>query len=301
MSRCFIPATIHDNPTLFENDPDYIRRLEALPEVEKQRLLYGVWDVFEGQVFTELSQQVHGCDDFEIPPEWEKFMVFDWGYRRPWCALWFAVDFDGVLYLYREHYGAKLDEKGNVMPDVGLRQTNQEICEVIHSKEREKIKFRIADPACWSPTQKHSGKQTILGPSFTEDAAKDGLFFMRADNDRIRGLQQCHMRLRVETYEKNGEMRDQPMFVAFRSCRRWWEEMQHIYYGTQNDEDVDTDQADEGYDCFRYSCMARPIIPKIKNKVPPGSFASERSRYIRAKKYAARFGISLAAAYTRVR
>lgn len=40
-SRCFVPAKIYDNPTLMERDPLYIKRLEALPEVEKRRLLHG--------------------------------------------------------------------------------------------------------------------------------------------------------------------------------------------------------------------------------------------------------------------
>jgi len=59
-SRAFVPATVYDNPTLVENDPHYVRRLEALPDVERKRLLHGVWDVFEGQVFVELSQRTHG-------------------------------------------------------------------------------------------------------------------------------------------------------------------------------------------------------------------------------------------------
>ena len=66
-------------------------------------------------------------------------------------------------------------------------------------------------------------------------------------------------------------------------------------------EDVDTDQPDEGYDCTRYAFMSRPIVPKKIQRTPPGSFQSERKRYIRAKEHAIRHGVSLAAAYSRVR
>jgi hypothetical protein len=181
-SRCFIPATIYDNPTLVKNDPLYVKRLEALPEIEKMRLLHGVWDIFEGQVFVELSQKVHGCDDFEIPPEWKKFMAFDWGYSRPFCCLWFATDFDDVLYLYREFYGMKGTD-----PNEGMRLTNIKICEEIEKVEREKqhshkMSYRVADPACWAPT-KLKGSNKNFGPSFIEDASKEGLFFIKADND----------------------------------------------------------------------------------------------------------------------
>jgi hypothetical protein len=44
LSRVFVPATIEDNPTLYDNDPSYLARLESLPEIEKQRLRYGIWD-----------------------------------------------------------------------------------------------------------------------------------------------------------------------------------------------------------------------------------------------------------------
>ena len=296
-SRVFIPAKVTDNPTLIDNDPLYMQRLEALPEVEKMRLLHGVWDIFEGQVFLELSQRVHGCDEFAIPPEWEHFMVFDWGYARPWCALWFAVDYDGVIYLYREKFGMKGDD-----PNAGVRQTNSEICHEIINIEKEKIKFRVADPACWSPT-KMKGSNQVHGPSFVEDAGREGLFFLKADNDRLRGKQQMHQRFMLETEtDTEGKVVDEhPRFVAFNSCKNWWRELMDIREDPKNPEDVDTDQPDEAYDCTRYMFMSRPIMPRKRVTIPPGSFMAERNKYIKAKKFARRHGVSLAAAYGRVR
>lgn len=48
MSITFIPADVYDNTILMEKDPGYIAGLEALPEVEKQRLLYGNWSIRAG-------------------------------------------------------------------------------------------------------------------------------------------------------------------------------------------------------------------------------------------------------------
>lgn len=309
-SRCFIPATIYDNPTLVENDPGYIQRLEALPEVEKLRLLYGNWDAFEGQVFSELSQRIHGCDPFPIPEEWEKFCVFDWGYSRPWAALWFAVDFDGGLYLFRAYYGMKKGSLEKYDPNKGARQTNIEIAREIRNQEKERIAFRVADPACWAPT-KIRGSNTILGPSFVEDSSKEGLYWLKADNDRIRGKQQVHMRFKVEeeTDPATGEViSEQPRFHAFnfdenggQGVKRWWDEMTSLQEDPKNPEDVDTDQPDEGYDCTRYAFMSRPITPKQYKSAPPGSFAAERKRLIRARQYSKRHGVSLTVAYQRVR
>ena len=244
-TRCFVPATVYDNPSITVNDPDYVHRLELLPELEKKRFLYGEWDVFEGQVFTELTQYTHGTEDFPIPPEWEKIMVFDWGYARPYCALYFAVSHDGVIYLYKEKYGMVDND-----PNKGVRQTNTQICRELYKIENEKINIRVADPACWSPT-KLKGSNQVHGPSFIEDAAREGFYFLKADNDRLRGKQQVHQRFHLDQLinEETGEIiEESPRFVAFNSCKRWWEEMQSLYEDARNPEDVDTDQPDEGYD-----------------------------------------------------
>jgi hypothetical protein len=243
-SRVFIPALVTDNPALMENDPGYVKRLEALPETEKKRLLYGDWETFAGQVFSELTQKVHGSEPFEVPIDWEFFGAFDWGYAKPWCYLVFGTDHNGVLYLIKELYGAKEGES-----DVGLRQTNTEICrkiEEVESELKRKINYRTADPACWSPT-KLKGSNKHHGPSFVEDASREGMFFLQADNDRMRGKQQCHQRFMLDekTDPQTGEVIDTyPRFVAFNNCKHWWRTMTNLREHAKNPEEVDTDQED---------------------------------------------------------
>jgi predicted phage terminase large subunit-like protein len=43
ISMTFIASSLEDNPALMEKDPDYARRLEALPLVERLKLKYGDW------------------------------------------------------------------------------------------------------------------------------------------------------------------------------------------------------------------------------------------------------------------
>ena len=47
-SCTFISSNVYDNQILLESDPDYIANLEALPRVERERLLGGNWDVRAG-------------------------------------------------------------------------------------------------------------------------------------------------------------------------------------------------------------------------------------------------------------
>lgn len=52
ISFTFIPARIDDNQIGIQNNPNYISSLNALPEIRRQRLLYGNWKIKpEGKLF----------------------------------------------------------------------------------------------------------------------------------------------------------------------------------------------------------------------------------------------------------
>lgn len=297
LSRCFVPGTIYDNPTLVENDPGYLKRLEALPELEKKRLLFGDWEVFEGQAFPELSRSVHSCEPFDIPPEWERWMVMDWGYAKPFSVGWYAIDYDGVMYRYREWYGCKEGEA-----DVGLKMTAEEVAKGILERERgDNVKFRVADPSIFSKGSPNRRRETV-GPTVAEDMSGQGVFFLKADNDRIQGIQQMHKRFSfAENVNEHGEIEDSANFYAFSDQRHFWRTMLAMQVSAKNPEDIDTDQEDHIADEVRYSCMTRPVQPKRHSQIPVGSFTHERNKLIKARKYAQRHGVSLHVAYQRVR
>jgi hypothetical protein len=305
LSRVFVPATIEDNPTLFLNDPAYLARLEALPEIERMRLRHGIWDAFEGQVFTELSRRLHGCEDFEVPPEWERYCLLDWGFSKPFSVGWYAIDYDGVLYRYREWYGCKLEVSGERDgANVGLKMPAWEVAKGILDREHgEKIRMRIADPSIWHP-RPEGRRMESHGITIHEDFTSQGVYFSKADNDRKHGKQQVHKRFQVqhEINAESGEVLDEsPMLKVFNSCKGFWRTLPQLREDPDNTEDVDTEQEDHIYDEFRYMCMARPIRPKKSERVPAGSFQHERAKLLRARKYASRHGVSVDVAYGRVR
>ena len=305
LSRVFVPATIEDNPTLFENDPEYLARLDSLPELERLRQRHGIWDAFEGQIFTELSQLIHGYEDFDIPPEWERYCVFDWGYSSPFSVGWYAVDYDGIIYRYREWYGCKREEEGvEDGADVGLKLQAWEVARGILEREAgEKIRHRIADPSIWDP-RPQSRRREARGPRIHEDFVSEGVYFQKADNNRMHGKMQVHKRLKpeMEIDEETGEIiSETPMVKIANSCKGFWRTMPALYTDTKNPDEVDTNQEDHVYDELRYMCMARPLSPKKVVTVPAGSFQATRARYIKAKRYAKRHGVSMPEAYTRVR
>jgi len=302
ISRVFVPAKIEDNPTLYENDPEYMARLEALPEIEKLRLRYGIWDAFEGQFFTELSALTHGVEPFDIPPEWERFMCLDWGYSKPFSCGWYAVDYDGRLFRYREWYGTKA-ETGEGL-DQGLKMAAYEVARGIIEREKgEKIRFRIADPSIWN-NMPDTRRNEVRGPSVYEDMMAEGVFFMKADNDRLQGWLQVHKRLELEEEidTKTGEVKESPQLFVFNNHKHFWRTMSELKQDSRNPDDVETDnQPDHIADEVRYACMCKPVRPKKVQRLAQGSFQHERQRMIRAQKYAQKHGCSIDQAYQRIR
>ena len=120
----FIPSSVFDNPALLENDPDYLASLASLPEAEKQALLYGSWDSFSGQVFTEWRNDpghyqdqrwTHVIAPFAIPRHWKIYRGYDFGFSKPFSVGWYAADEEGRLYRIKELYGC------TGRPNEGLR------------------------------------------------------------------------------------------------------------------------------------------------------------------------------------
>ena len=255
-SRVFVPSTVFDNKILLENDPEYLTRLASLPECERAALLYGDWDGFSGQVFTEwrndpegyLSRQgSHVISPFRIPTDWRIHRSFDWGYSRPFSVGWYAEDKDGTLYRIRELYGC------TKTPNEGVRWEASRVADEIRriEYEDENLKGRsihgIADPAIY---QKNGGE------SIGEIMEKKGIYWDKADNSRLAGKQQVHDRL---AFDSSGRAR----LYIFSTCRQFIRTFPCLVYDSRDVEDVDTSMEDHIYDELRYMCMDRPV-PRLK-------------------------------------
>lgn len=300
-TRVFIPAKLSDNPTLIDNDPDYVKRLMMLPLLERMRLLEGIWDAFEGQAFPELNPEVHGVEPFDVPPEWPRYRTMDWGYSTPFSVGWWAVDPNGVLFRYREWYGNKIDAEA---PNTGLRMTAAEVARGILEREKPERERGInvrpgpADPDMWNPRWSTMGKGKslgVVGTSPAEDMMKDGVHFMQADNDRLRGRQSVHKRLELDS-EGN------PQIYIFRDCLDFWRTMPTLKEYEGNPEQIENKGVEDHiYSETRYMCMFRPAKAKDRPREDIGSFQAERTKLIRARQLATLRGIGLAEAYGKVR
>lgn len=263
-SRVFIPSTVYDNPALMQNDPEYIKHLAALPEAERNALLYGSWDSFDGQVFREWRNDpahyadrrwTHVIDPFRIPKHWKVWRGFDFGYARPFAVGWFAADPEGRIYHIREYYGC------TGTPNTGVKLNPAQIAAKIREIENEDENLRgrniigIADPSIFDESRGESvAIMMARAPNF--------IYFSGGDNTRLAGKMQYHYRL---AFDPDGA----PMFQTFSTCKHFIRTIPALVYDEKNVEDIDTDGEDHIYDMCRYVLMESPISPRQNEAAPP--------------------------------
>lgn len=254
-SRVFVPATVFDNKALLGNDPNYIANLALLPGADKDALLYGSWDSFEGQVFTEWRNDPAHYDDgigthviapFAPPKHWRIYRGFDFGYKHPYSVGWYAVDEDGRIYRILELYGC------NGVPNHGVEEHPPVIAAQIARMEREHEYLRgrdiigIADPSIFDRSR---------GPSVADGMTGEHVYFTGGDNTRIAGKMQFHYRF---AFGEDGR----PMLYVFNTCKHFIRTIPSLVYSQKHVEDIDTDQEDHIYDECRYVLMERPIAAR---------------------------------------
>lgn len=109
--QCLMVHTKHtDNPTLYADGrltpkgEAYMRKLQALTGVRRLRLEKGLWVAAEGLVYDLFDPAVHLVNRFDIPEEWPRYWVIDFGFKNPFVWQCWAEDPDGRLFMYREIY-----------------------------------------------------------------------------------------------------------------------------------------------------------------------------------------------------
>lgn len=260
--RIFIPSSVFDNKELLKNDPNYLANLAMLPEAKRKALLYGDWDSFSGQVFTEWRDNpegyitrklTHVIEPFKIPKHWRRYRSFDFGYARPFAVQWWAVDTDGRVYLYRQLYGC------TETPNTGVKWEPREIArrirEIEDTYERGNRITGIADPSIWDESRGTEGTVITM-------MEREGIYFDKGKNDRLSGKMQLHYRL---AFDKSGY----PMMYVFNTCRQFIRTLPNLVYDEVKAEDIDTTQEDHDYDACRYFLMENPIAARIEPEEKP--------------------------------
>ena len=257
MLRQYIPARLEDNPSL---DEDYGDKLSGLgsPELVKA-MRDGDWDVVAGAFFSQFSRDRHVIKPFHVPEHWTRIRGFDWGRASPFAWGWAAVSDGtqviewcgeecniprGALVFYREWYGMDKEVVGK-----GLYLDDDVVAKGVAKRsmgEKYEMANSVADPSIFN---------VVTGKAIAETYRENGVTLIKADNSRVAGWGQVHLRLNG-TEESEG----MPMIYFFDTMMHTIRTLPLLQHDSSNIEDLDTDMEDHAGDMVRYICMTRPVV-----------------------------------------
>ncbi|MDE7464528.1 MAG: terminase family protein [Clostridiales bacterium] len=110
-----------DNPYL---DREEVERVSAaMTDAERDVRRFGRFVDVKGAVYTEFDERVHVIPPFDIPPDWQDRLSIDPGLNNPLSCHWYAVDYDGNVYVVAEHFAAGMNcaEHCRAIKDISAR------------------------------------------------------------------------------------------------------------------------------------------------------------------------------------
>jgi phage terminase large subunit len=237
----FLESRHQDNPTLYDPTTGQITEqgqrtmaiLDSLSGVRYQRLRLGKWVSAEGQIYEAYDAATHLIDRFDIPDDWRRIRVIDFGLVHPFVCQWWGIDGDGRMYRYREIYMTGRTVKTHA------EQINK-------LSEGEKIEQTVCDHDA-------EDRQTLAENSIPNIAAK---------KDVLQGIGRVQDRL---SKQADGRPR---LFLLRDSLVEVDQELKANHSPTCTEEEIDSyiwknssrkeepvKENDHGCDCTRYGVM----------------------------------------------
>jgi phage terminase large subunit len=233
----FIPASVYDNDALMRDDPDYVKRLEALPEALRAAWLLGRWDVFSGQFFSEFDERLHVSVPFAIPENARFYCAVDYGLDML-AALFIAVLPDGRAVVYDEIY------ENNLIVSVAAQKIKEKLTDGMTV---------IAPADLWSRSR-DSGRSTA------EIFAQGGIYFTKLSPSRVDGW----LALKEWLALREG----MPSLVIFGNCPNIIRCLPLLQYDSTKTGDVSTEphEITHAPDALRYFASFCPFEAKKEEK-----------------------------------
>ncbi len=227
-----------DNPYL---DQKEIAALEgSMDDRTLQARRYGrfVLDT-AGLVYPEFDERIHVIEPFALPKEWQDTLSIDPGLNNPLSVHWYAVDFDGNVYVVAEHYeaGRDIDYHAEAIKKISQRldwhvDGRGRVCSLIDSAAKQRTLGSVK-----SVVELFYERGILVNPN--------------VEKDLFSGI------ARVKSYlnHQNGL----PNLYIFSSCVHLIRELKGYYWGNG---DLPKKVDDHSLDELRYYLMSRPTRQK---------------------------------------
>ena len=220
-----------DNPYLDPQEIELLTNAFDKESVESRR--YGKFSDEGGLVYPEFDDSVHVVDPFPVPKDWYDNISIDPGLHNPLSAHFYAVDYDGNVYVIAEHY-----ESGR---DIDYHAARiKAIADELDWHRDGKGRLRcIIDSA--------AGQRTLSSLKSVADLfyEKDILCDTKVDKDLWSGI------AAVKDWLKERP----PKLVIFRNCVNMIREIKGYRWGNG---DAPIKEDDHAMDELRYYLMSKP-------------------------------------------
>ena len=246
-----------DNPFLSKSEIKLLS--ESLDEATLDCRRYGKFSKGAGLVYPEFDLSAHVIEPFAVPREWQDVISIDPGLNNPLSAHWYAVDWDGNVYVVAEHFGAGMDvdEHARCIRDISARIGWK-------TDGRGRISALIDSAA---------NQRTLASPkSVAELFYEKGIVVnTNVNKDVFAGI--C----RVKEYLKAGN--GKPNLYVFNTCKNMIEEFSGYHWA---DGDAPVKRDDHCMDELRYYLMNRPRAQDGKRE--DAAIYADKMRRIRRKR-----------------
>lgn len=256
-----IPGKLDDNPLLMESGTYEATLMNKRPEV-REAILMGNWYISAGAFLANTWQQdMHVCENHDIPPGATVFRSADWGINNPSSIGWWYEDADGGLTMF-----AHLRTVGLTVDKVAEKMRAMEERFGFWNDEDEQSGLNFArnplDTACFGAGQGLVGARTIA-----KDFKSQGFRWTPAKKGPgSRMLAASQIILRMNTYIPaafNGAThpaeRERPMMRFMERCVSPIKTLPALQTDKANIDDVDTEGDDHDWDCVQYAVLHNPI------------------------------------------
>ena len=229
--------TWEDNPFLDKSEIELLTSTLSESELESRK--YGRFTSSGGLVYSEFDENIHVIEPFDVPLSWQDNISIDPGLNNPLSAHWYAVDYDGNVYVIAEHFEAKKD--------------------VVYHAEKikeisNKLNWHRASNGMISTLIDSAASQRTLAAekSVVELFYDNGILANpKVDKNLFAGIS------RVKSYLKNAEGKAK-LFI-FKTCTNLIREFKGYFWG-KGDNPIKKD--DHALDELRYYIVSRPETPK---------------------------------------
>ncbi len=222
-----------DNPFLDAQEIKLIESSLSTEELESRK--YGRFMGAEGLVYKEFNENINVIEPFNVPTNWYDNISIDPGLNNPLSAHWYAIDYDGNIYVIAEHFDKNKDIEyhSNRIKEISKKLN-------WHTNYNGKITALIDSAA----NQKTLASLKSVAELFYEhDIQVD----TKVDKDLFTGI------ARVKGYLKNAEG-ESKLFI-FKNCVNMIREFKSYFWG---DGDKPIKKDDHCLDELRYYIMSKP-------------------------------------------